>query len=116
MADFNFVSGLSTDLIGPTSSPTGFSMGLYNPYTNYYSTNYLGGITMPPPLMRDMYSSPKIERARNIRGFTQVLTGLGLFLGGCLIFRKFGKLFKNIGKTLQGIFKKTPTPSPAPTP
>ena len=86
----------------------GAALGLGNPYMNSYmnnccyNTNFLGGVTMPAPLMRDTYSSVKMEKIRSINGFKSAVVYSGLALAGAVVLGKFSKLFKNIAK----VFKK----------
>ena len=97
--------GLSADLIGPGTTPTGMAMGINNPYMNYaYNTNFLGGITMQGALPCDVYSgaSIKCREAKNRTLLKNVVIGSLLGVGGLFVMGKFGKLFRAIGK----VFKK----------
>ena len=108
MENLSMTSGLYGDLTGPETSMMGATLGLGNPYMNSYmngygyNTNFLGGVTMPAPLMRDTYSSVKMEKIRNINGLKQAAIGTGLVLAGSIVLGKFSKLFKGIVK----VFKK----------
>lgn len=105
MDNLYLTPGLSTDLIGPGTSPMGMALGINNPYMNpAYNTNFLGGITMQGALPCDTYSgaSIKCREAKNRDLFKKVAIGSILGIGGLFVLGKFGKLFKDIGK----VFKK----------
>ena len=106
MDNLYLTPGLSTDLIGPSTSPMGMALGLNNPYMMNcgYNTNFLGGVAMQAPLTRDMYTgaSVKCKTAKNLCWVKNLLLGSALALGGTVILGKFSKLFKQIGK----VFKK----------
>ncbi len=110
MYDFCFTPGTTGNILEPGMSQmmmyggNPYMYGGYGGYGGYYNTNYLRGITMPQGLYRDIYSSPKIDQARNVSGFKNGLLATVAIVGGSIVLGKFGKLFKSIGKA----FSRTP--------
>lgn len=111
MENLGLTHGLSTDIIGPSTSMMGASLGLGNPYMQAYmnngavnpycNTNYLGGITMTGQPARDTFSGVLREKHRNIHGIKKVLAYTGIALLG---FFTAGK-FRQLGKAIKSVFK-----------
>lgn len=110
MYNFCLTPGVTGNILEPDMSPmtmygcNPYMYGGYGGYGGYYNTNYLKGVTMPQGLYRDIYSSPKLDQARNISGFKNGLIATVTIIGGSILLGKFGKLFKSIGN----VFRRAP--------